>query len=138
MSTRSGRCMCGTISFEVEITGDFSACHCKMCQQWASGLFMGVHTQGFRLTDGADAFTRFKSSAWAERAFCSKCGSNIYYQAVDFGHPSIALGTLDDTTGLKRTHEYYTDLEPKGLGRTDETKAMTEAEAVAFFTGGDA
>jgi len=135
MSTRSGRCMCGAVTFQAEVIGDFSACHCKMCQQWASGLFMGVHTKGFSLTGGQGAFTRFKSSDWAERAFCSKCGSNIYYHAVDYGHPSVALGTLDDTTGLKRTHEYYIDLEPKGLERTNETETMTEAEAVAFFTG---
>lgn len=137
MTSRSGQCMCGAVTFKAEVKGPFSACHCKMCQQWASGLFMGVHTEGFELTSGAAEFTRFKSSDWAERAFCNKCGSNIYYHAVDYGHPSIALGTLDDTSGLSRTFEYYTDLEPAGLARTDQTKTMTEAEAVAFFTGGD-
>ena len=138
MSRRSGQCLCGTVAYEAEISGAFSACHCKMCQRWASGLFMGVHTDGFKLTQGEKSFTRFKSSDWAERAFCSECGSNIYYHAVDYGHPSVSLGSLDDTSGLSRTNEYYTDLEPQGLERSNNTKTMTEAEAVAFFTGGDA
>ena len=130
--------MCGAVTYKAEVSGNFSACHCKMCQQWASGLFMGVHTDGFELTGGEAEFTRFKSSDWAERGFCSKCGSNIYYHAVEYGHPSVSLGSLDDTSGLTRTHEYYTDKEPLGLGRTDKTETMTEAEAVAFFTGGEA
>jgi len=138
MSTRTGRCMCGAVTYKAEVSGAFSACHCKMCQQWASGLFMGVHTDGFEVVQGEAEFTRFKSSAWAERAFCGKCGSNIYYHAVEHGHPSVALGTLDDMSGLSRGYEYYIDKEPEGLGRTDKTKTMTEAEAIAFFTGGDA
>lgn len=135
MSTRTGRCMCGAITYKAEVPGAFSACHCKMCQRWASGLFMGVHTKGFELTAGKDVFTRFKSSDWAERGFCGKCGSNIYYHAVEHGHPSVALGTLDNTTGLTRKFEWYTDLEPEGLGRTNETKALTEAETLAMFEG---
>ena len=91
-----------------------------------SGLFMGVHTDGFELTGGD--LTRFTSSDWAERAFCAKCGSNIYYHAVEYGHPSVALGTLDDTSGLTRRFEFYTDLEPEGLGRTDETKTRRKEE----------
>lgn len=132
MTVRTGRCMCGAVTYKAEVSGVFSACHCKMCQQWASGLFMGVHTDGFELTGGD--LTRFKSSDWAERAFCAKCGSNIYYHAVEYGHPSVALGTLDDTSGLTRRFEFYTDLEPERLGRPDETKTMTQAEAEAFFT----
>ncbi len=135
MSMRTGKCMCGEVTYKAEISGAFSACHCKMCQRWASGLFMGVHTDGFELATGGDVFARFKSSDWAERAFCSKCGSNIYYHAVEQGHPAVALGTLDDTSGLHRKFEWYTDLEPQGLGRTDATQARTEVETEAMFGG---
>lgn len=135
MSTRTGQCMCGAVTFKADVPGGFSACHCKMCQQWASGLFMGVHTEGFELTKGADVFTRFKSSEWAERAFCAICGSNIYYKADAQEHPAVALGTLDDTSGLSRAYEFYIDREAEGLGRTGKTKTMTQAECEAFFGG---
>lgn len=135
MSMRTGRCMCGAVTYQADVSGAFSACHCKMCQRWASGLFMGVHSNGFELTSGQDVFTRFKSSDWAERGFCAKCGSNIYYHAVEHGHPTVALGTLDDTSGLNRKFEWYTDLEPQGLGRTDKTQARTQAETEAMFGG---
>ena len=137
MTSRTGQCMCGAVKFTAEIGGGYSACWCKMCQQWASGLFMGVHTDGFEVTDGSSEFTRYKSSEWAERAFCAKCGSNIYYKGDDQPHPSIALGTLDDTSGLERKFEYYTDLKPDGFEPTDKTNAMTSDEVVAFFTGGN-
>lgn len=135
MSTRTGQCMCGSVTFKAEVNGPFSVCHCKMCQRWASGQFMGVHTEGFELTSGEDAFSKIKSSDWAERAFCSNCGSNIYYHAVAYGHPSVSMGTLDDTTGLRRVYEYFTDLEPKGIEASDQTKTMTQAEAEAAFGG---
>lgn len=135
MTQRTGQCMCGTVTYRAEVPGGFSACHCRMCQRWASGLFMGVHTSGFELTGGADALTLVKSSDWAARAFCSRCGSNIYYKADAQEYPSVALGTLDDTRGLTRVYEFYTDREATGLGRTDATKTMTQAECEAFFGG---
>lgn len=128
--------MCGRVRFEVETRDRFSACYCKMCQRWSSGTFMGVHCESFALTAGAAALTVFKSSDWAERAFCSRCGSNIYYHAPEFGAPSVALGTLENTDGLEVSVQYFIDRKPEGFALANETKDLTEAEIEAMYGGG--
>ncbi len=86
---------------------------------------MGVQTTEFELTKGEDTLTVFQSSDWAERAFCSACGSNIYYFAPKFGGKSVALGTLDDTTGLDVVMQYFIDRKPDGFSLAQTTKTLT-------------
>lgn len=135
MMVRPGQCMCGAIKFAVETSGGFSQCHCKMCQRWASGRFMGVQTNKFEIVEGKEKLTKFKSSDWAERAFCSVCGSNIYYHAADYGEPNVAIGTLDDTRGLKMNYSWFADLKPEAHEADQDAKIYTQEETEAFFGG---
>ena len=131
--TRTGQCMCGQVTYTAETADTFSICYCKMCQRWASGVFMGVPTTAFELTAGAQHFGQIQSSDWAERGFCRECGSNIYYFAKEQGSPSVALGSLDDTTGLSPRVQYFVDKRPEGFALAADTKEITEAECMAFF-----
>ena len=131
--TRKGGCLCGAVRYEAETDGRFSVCYCKMCQRWASGVFMGAPTAAFTVTSGDDVLTVARTSDWATRGFCSKCGSNIYYYADDQESPSIAMGSLDDTTGMTPRIQFFYDKKPDGLGLDRETKTMTEAECMAHF-----
>ena len=133
MTTRSGQCMCGSVKFTAETAERFNACYCKMCQRWSSGTFMGVHTQSFEVVEGQEHLTVFKSSPWAERAFCAKCGSNIYYHAPEHGAPSVALGSLDDTGGMNVAMQFFIDKKPDGFALANETKTMTEAQIMEKF-----
>ncbi len=130
---RTGGCMCGKVSYEADTEDKVSVCYCKMCQRWASGVFMGVPTNGFTVTKGEAHLTIVQSSDWASRAFCNACGSNIYYHAPEYGHPSVALGSLDDTVGLKPRIQFFVDRRPEGFELAAATKEMTEAECMAFF-----
>lgn len=130
---RTGRCLCGKVTFEADTGARFNICYCKMCQRWSAGAFMGVPTTGFRVTDGAEALTIAKTSDWANRAFCTDCGSNIYYHARDAGAPTVTLGSLDDTSGLAATRQYFIDAKPEGFTIAEETTMMTEAECIAHF-----
>lgn len=130
--------MCGAVKFRADVPEVFSTCFCKMCQRWASGVFMGAHSKGFEVTEGADHLTVFKSSDWAERGFCGRCGSNLFYRMRDSGGHSIAIGTLDDTSGLKNNIRYFSDKRPEGIEMpAGAAKEMTEAECMAAFGGGD-
>ena len=133
MTTRTGQCMCGAVKYRAETEDRVSVCYCKMCQRWSSGVFMGVPTTAFEVIEGAERMSKVKSSDWAERAFCASCGANIYYHAVEFGHPSVAFGSLDDTTGLRPRIQFFIDKRPDGFELAAETKTMTEAECMAFF-----
>lgn len=133
MTTKTGQCMCGAVKYRAETPGGFSQCYCKMCQRWASGIFMGVHTTSFEVTEGADALTVFKSSDWAERGFCNICGSNIYYHATEHGTPSVAIGTLDDPNGLEIKNKWYVDLRPAAFNADANATAYTQAETLKMF-----
>jgi hypothetical protein len=43
----------------------------------------------------------YKSSDFAKRGFCNKCGSSLFYHINGEENISIAAGCLDQPTGLK-------------------------------------
>lgn len=130
---RTGQCMCGAIRFQAETGNAFSICHCKMCQRWSAGVFMGVPTESFRVTAGEENLSVVRTSEWAERAFCRLCGSNMYYKADAMPTPAVTLGNLDDASGLVPRSQYYIDKKPDGFSIAEETVKMTEAECIAHF-----
>lgn len=130
---RAGGCLCGAVRYEAKVSGGFAACYCKMCQRWSAGTYFGASTTEFALTEGEESLSVYKSSAWAERAFCSTCGSNIYYFAPGHGGKSIALGTLDETKGLTNEIQYFIDQQPEGISLEGETKTMTSEEIAKAF-----
>lgn len=129
--------MCGKLTYEATLSGPrFGTCYCKMCQRWSAGAFMGVHTASFELTSAPETLTVFKSSDWADRGFCATCGSNIFYHAPQFGGPSVALGSLDDTDGLEVRIQFFIDKKPEGFALANETAKKTEAEIEEMYGDG--
>lgn len=128
--------MCGALRFEAEIGDTFSACHCKMCQRWSSGVYMAVKSTAFEVTQGADQLNVVKTSDWAERAFCSACGSNIYYHMPSHSAPYVSFGALDDTDGLTLGLQVFHDKKAAGFSFAEQTECMTEAQIMASASGG--
>ena len=130
-TTKTGRCMCGAVKYTATTSETFATCYCKMCQRWSSGAFMGANTTHFEVTQGEDQLTIFQSSDWAERAFCSVCGSNIYYFAAQYGGKSVALGTFDDPAGFTMHSRYFIDQKPAGFSMRETTKTLTTEQIEA-------
>lgn len=129
----SGRCLCGAVRF----TGtakepEAAACHCDMCRRWSSGpYFEVVLTQV--VFEGEDSITKFRSSDWAERAFCKKCGSNLYYHIFDSDELQVAAGLLDDQSNLRLSRQFFVDKAQPFYTLIDETDNMTSSEIYAAF-----
>ena len=94
----TGGCLCGAVRFEsTEPPSWVGHCHCRMCQKaygHTSGIFVGfvgAQKGALRFTRGEPKY--YKSSAWAERAFCSNCGSPLGMRDGE-GH-GVMVGTLD-------------------------------------------
>nr|WP_309501388.1 GFA family protein [uncultured Roseovarius sp.] len=141
--SRTGACLCGAVSYVITTDPTHTgACHCNMCRKWSGGVFMGLQTpaDGLKIT-GADAITTFKSSDWAERAFCNKCGSSLYYRVTAPGpHQGtyhVGIGTLDNPNGIALTEEIFIDEKPDGYSFSQHTKTMTGAEVFAMFAPPD-
>ena len=125
--------MCGAVKYTAETGDKVSVCYCKMCQRWASGVFMGVTSEGFEVISGSEHLSVVKSSDWAERGFCRLCGANIFYNPVGASYRAVAFGSLDDTSGLSPRIQFYTDKRPEGFALAAQTKELTEAECIALF-----
>jgi hypothetical protein len=134
---RTGKCLCGAVTFTAEIQPKISACHCGMCRQWTGGVFLSTFGKNIRF-EGEDAIKTFKSSDWAERGFCSRCGSSLFYRITlegrNQGATAISIGALDDANGLPLDEELCIDRKPDGYAFAGEHKQLTEAEMFALFS----
>lgn len=129
----TGRCLCG----EVGIVADANepkvgVCHCDMCRRWTSGPFFEVSCEKV-IFEGEDNITKFRSSEWAERGFCNKCGSNLFYHIIDSNEYQIAAGLLDDQAGLSLSLQVFIDHKPTFYTLADKTETMTAAEVYAAY-----
>jgi hypothetical protein len=133
----SGRCLCGAVRFEIDgPLRDVSVCHCVECRRWHGnpGGYTAAPREALRLT-GEDSLRWIdspESDAHARRGFCGECGSSLFWQPADVDYVNVAVGTLDQPTGLPIAGHWYThqagdwDVMPDdGLPRDDD---LTRAE----------
>ena len=102
MTVRTGRCLCGAVSYEA--TGalrDVVVCHCRMCRKAHGhiGAYTASARDALRLVE-ARGLKWYRSSAQARRGFCSECGATLFWDGDGRDTMSIAAGTLDEPTGL--------------------------------------
>jgi len=60
--------------------------------------FAGLDRENFIVTHGR--LSTFASSEFAERGFCSACGTPLTYRAVKSARISVTLGSLDDPNAV--------------------------------------
>ncbi|MGB1257520.1 MAG: GFA family protein [Thiolinea sp.] len=105
---KTGSCMCGQVHYEVR--GELRpvcACHCTLCRKSSGHYVAATSAPNENLTVHGDSLRWYKSSDYAERAFCGNCGGNLFYRPFGKGSTSIFAGTLDGDTGLKIESQLY-------------------------------
>lgn len=135
---RTGRCMCGAVTYTATLEGRLTACHCSMCRRWASGPYLAAGPAEVKFT-GEDNITVFTSSTWAERGFCNKCGSSLFYRITAgkyAGLTNVSFGTLDDPSGFRMVREWYCDSKPEAYAFTGERERLTSEQIAAMFSQG--
>ena len=121
----------------VEVTGianepKVAACHCDMCRRWSSGPYFEVSCENVAF-EGEDSITKIRSSEWAERGFCNKCGSNLFYHLIDSSEFQIAAGLFDDQSVLRLSLQVFIDRKPPFYNLAETTKTMTAAEVYTAY-----
>ena len=132
-----GQCLCGSVAFEITTSIPVvDACHCKMCQRWSGGPFIGASIS--RDSDIAfaydDTLTWYDSSDWARRGFCSVCGSSLFYKLTeqsDFW--AVAAGALNLTGTEVMKQEIFIDEKPGYYELAGDHPRLTGEEAMAAF-----
>ena len=137
MTTMTGKCLCGAVSFEAKgVETHHHACHCAMCRRWSGGPLFAAPVESVSF-QGEEAIGVYESSTWAERAFCKACGSNLFYRVKQTGQHIISIGTFDDTEAFKLVGEIFIDQKPDGYNFAGDLPKKTEAEVFAMFSGED-
>jgi hypothetical protein len=136
-----GGCVCGAVRFDAEPRERAAhACHCETCRRWTGSAFVGVSVMpGDIRFEGAESIRTYRSSEWAERAWCDRCGTTLYYNltAEGFGPKTyeMALGLFDEPDGFPLASEIYIDRKPDGFAFAGEHRRQTKAEVEAGFGG---
>ena len=96
----TGGCLCGAVRYLAAAEpASVPYCHCEICRR-ATGqpIVAGAYFELARVTFEEEDLRRFKSSPYAERGFCGRCGTPLFYHSV---MPELRdwiclmLGTLD-------------------------------------------
>lgn len=123
--------MCGAVSYTADVATEASACHCDMCRRWSGGPLLMVEAKAIEWADEAP-LTVLATSDWAERGFCNRCGSSLLYRFTAEGKyqgmTTLAVGTLDDQSGLQLTKEWFIDRKPGVYALAGDRKRYTEAD----------
>ena len=133
LRSQKGQCLCGAVSFTAdEVKAHFGACHCRMCQRWSGGIFLTANARGLTF-EGADDIAIYRSSDWAERGFCRKCGSLLFYRLLKADDYEICIGAFDDQSQFVLASEIFVDLKPAGYALAGDHPRLTEAETLEKF-----
>ena len=80
----------------------------------------------------------YRSSEWAERAFCKQCGTPLYYRLIDKDLYFVSAEAFDDLKDYAFTSQIFIDEKPAYYDFANKTHNMTGAEVFALFApGGD-
>ncbi len=135
--TRTGRCLCGAVVFSAEdVETKHHACHCGMCRRWAGGAFLAAAAHGVTFTSSA-SLGRYASSEWADRGFCTSCGTLLFYFLKPNQTYHLSVGAFDEGSDFELAREIFIDRKPAGYAFAGDHPRWTEEETFARLTPPD-
>ena len=132
----TGRCLCGAVRLMVAaFSGTFGACHCDMCRRWGGGPLMATNCGSDVSFEGEEHISVFDSSGWADRGFCSRCGSHLFYRLKQQQQYIVPIGLFDSAPDVIFDTQVFIDEKPAYYAFVNDTRDLTGAEVEALFAG---
>ena len=123
----AGGCHCGAVRYKAfGVADEMDACHCGVCRKISGGPLLARDVARLEYQEGTPV-GRYRSSDWAERTFCQKCGSVLAWHMVGGGYTVVAAYSLDEGDA-PLSKEIFVDAQPKGYAFAGTTTRMTGAE----------
>jgi hypothetical protein len=130
-----GKCLCGVVQATAKnVSQNLGVCHCTMCRKWGGGPWMGVDCGTEVSWEGEDNLVAYPSSDWAERGFCKKCGTHLFYRLKASKQHFIAAALFDDIAHFQFDHQVFIDEKPDYYNFAEKTHTMTGAEVFAKYS----
>ncbi len=118
-----GKCLCGSIEVEASEQSELGLCHCTMCRRWTSGPMFAVHC-GSEVKFTGEEPARYRSSEWAERGFCSKCGTHLFYHVLGNNEYVLSAGLFQEQN-FKLTNQIFIEEKPDFYSFSNKTNNLT-------------
>ncbi len=122
-----GRCLCGAVRVRTDaLSGEISACFCDMCVRWSGSAQMGIASPP-EATSVIGPVKTYRSSSFAERAWCDTCGSALWIRD-DGGDYELMPGLFENAGHAKLTRVVYADRAPDGWAFAGQPERLTAEE----------
>lgn len=132
---RTGSCLCGAVHIRVKATDmNVSACHCSMCRKWGGGPLLVTECGNGVDFEGEDNISIYNSSEWAERGFCSCCGTHLFYRLKQGVLYALPVGLFDKEASWVFDQQIFIDEKPSFYSFANDTKNLTGAEVFAQYS----
>lgn len=137
MRGSEGRCLCGTVRFEVVPPTLFCVhCHCRYCRSAHGAAFVtyfGVRDQQFKIVAGESSLSWYASSKQSQRAFCRLCGTRMFYvSTVCPGEIHVARALVDGAIDREPGAHVFFDQKVAWL-RIDDTLPRFDSDSDALW-----
>lgn len=127
-----GKCLCGSVTLACDdMSLSVGACHCTSCQRWVGGPLLSVDCGPSVNIEGRENVSIYNSSDWAERAFCSACGSHLFYRLKHNNQHIVPVGLFGKQHDFNFDHQIFIEDKPEYYCFSNQTKNMTGAEVFA-------
>lgn len=126
-------CLCEKTKLTVKsFPNEMGACHCLMCRTWGGGPFLTVEIKDGISFSSKENVKTFNSSEWAERGFCSQCGTHLFYRLKGKDHYYLPAGLFPEAD-FKFDHQVFIDKKPNYYHFLEETQNFTEQQVFEMF-----
>lgn len=128
-ATYTGKCLCGAVTLRVQHwKPTMSACHCNICRGWSGGPSMTLECHEAPQIEGIEHVRTYASSDWAERGFCSHCGTHLFYRLKEGEFYALSVGLFKEGGAWPFELQVFTDEKPDHYRFANTTKEMTGEE----------
>lgn len=132
--TAHGKCLCGSVKVSFPLEKDhFDVCHCGMCRKWGGGPAFTVDGGVNVKFQGEENISVYNSSDWAQRGFCKRCGTHLFYRLKGNGFTNLPYGLIENSDQLKFHLQIFVDMKPANYSFANKTEEMTQAEVFAKY-----
>ncbi len=101
-----------------------------MCRRWGGAFYSALSATSFDI-EGEDSVRAYRSSDWAERAFCRICGSNLWFRFLPTGNRSFLAGLFSDADAFPTEREIFVDEKAAWCDMSGDHPKLTGEETIA-------
>ncbi len=129
----TGHCLCGAVTVTLpHVPPEMHVCHCATCRR-QGGVGFALMMKAADLTITGDTIRSYPSSEWGERAFCTTCGTSLWFHAIGTDDYALSPGLLDDWSGIRIADEIFIDRKPDTYAFAGDHPRLTGDAFFATF-----